>query len=242
MKSWARDGGRGLRANFGAETGVKQDGTQTAREVHQAPCQVRAMVLLKEARGHSDVALVAECRKGDATAFDELVRRYKDRIYHVVYRFLGNREDALDVCQEVFVRAYRGIEEFRGASKVYTWLYSIAANLARNRMRDGSRKGRDKVTSLDALDAVAPGRAEQVSTASATPRDVAMDHELQALLQECLTELPDHYRLAFVLRTFEDLSYEEIADAMGCPVGTVKSRLNQARSMLRTRLKAMSVF
>ena len=92
------------------------------------------MVLLKEAKGHSDVGLVAECQNGDSTAFDELVRRYKDRIYNVVYRFLGNHEDALDVSQEVFVRAYRGIREFQGHAQVYTWLYSIARNLARNQL------------------------------------------------------------------------------------------------------------
>ena len=107
------------------------------------------MVLLREARARSDAGLVEECRSGDLTAFDELVRRYKDRVYNVVYRFLGNREDALDVAQETFVRAYRGITEFRGHAQVYTWLYSIAANLARNRLRDGSRRGRDKGTSIE---------------------------------------------------------------------------------------------
>jgi RNA polymerase sigma-70 factor (ECF subfamily) len=200
------------------------------------------VVLLREARGQSDVALVDECRKGDNTAFDELVRRYKDRVYGVVYRFLGNREDALDVSQEVFVRAYRGIEDFRGASQVYTWLHSIAANLARNRLRDRGRKGRDKALSLEGLEATAPGKMQQAASTASTPSDAAMNEEMQALLQQCLNELPDHYRLAFVLRTTEDLSYEEIADIMGCPVGTVKSRLNQARSMLRNRLKELAVF
>lgn len=195
------------------------------------------MVLLKEARGHSDAGLVDQCRKGDSTAFDELVRRYKDRVYGVVYRFLGNREDALDVSQEVFVRAYRGIKDFRGNAQVYTWLYSIAANLARNRLRDMGRMGRDRGTSLEALQDKAPGLADAAAPARPTPRDEAMGEELAALLQQCLTELPEHYRMAFILRTSEDLSYDEIADVMGCPVGTVKSRLNQARQMLRDRLR-----
>lgn len=199
------------------------------------------MVLLKEARGHSDLGLVEECRRGDASAFDELVRRYKDRVYSVVYRFLGDREEALDVSQEVFVRAYRGIGTFRGNSKVYTWLYSIAANLARNRLRDSGRKGRDKGTSLEALQDEAPGVADANARSRPNPRDEAIGRETEALLQQCLLELPEHNRLAFVLRTFEDLSYEEIADAMGCPVGTVKSRLNQARQMLRDRLKERAV-
>lgn len=198
------------------------------------------MVLLREARAHSDNGLVKECQKGDSTAFDELVRRYKDRVYNVVYRFLGNRDDALDISQEVFVRAYRGIEGFRGNAKVYTWLYSIAANLARNRLRDSGRMGRNMGASLDALEEAAPGLADSMARQT-TPRDNAISDETQSLLQRCLAELPEHYRTAFVLRTVEDLSYEEIAQIAGCPVGTVKSRLNQARHMLRDRLKELEV-
>jgi RNA polymerase sigma-70 factor (ECF subfamily) len=145
------------------------------------------------------------------------------------------------VSQEVFIRAYRGIGTFRGNSKVYTWLYSIAANLARNRLRDSGRKGRDKGTSFEALQDQAPGVADANAPGRPNPREQAIGNETEALLQQCLEELPEHNRLTFVLRTFEDLSYEEIADAMGCPIGTVKSRLNQARQMLRERLKEHAV-
>lgn len=205
------------------------------------PERVDTVVLLREARRHSDLGLVEECRKGDTGAFDELVRRYKDRLYNVVYRSLGNHEDTLDVCQEVFVRAYRGITGFEGKARVYTWLYSIALNLARNRLRDAHRKGRDRRTSLEALEAEAPSHAQEASATRENPRDLAMGRELEDVLQGCLEELPDHYRMAFVLRTFEDLSYEEIADIMGCPTGTVKSRLNKARRMLRDRLRELAV-
>ena len=187
-------------------------------------------MLLKEAREHSDTVLVEECRQGDSRAFDELVRRYKDRVYNAVYRFLGNREDALDVSQEVFVRAYRGVADFRGHAKISTWLYSIAANLARNRLRDSHRKGRNMGISLDALEDVVAHQGQ-------TPRAAAESKELAEMLQRCLNELPDHYRAAFVLRTFEDLSYEEIAESLDCPLGTVKSRINQARTLLRTSLQ-----
>ncbi len=213
----------------------------TGRSSADAQEQFDPVVLLKESRARSDSGLVEECRKGDVSAFDEVVRRYKDRIYHVVYRFLGNHEDALDVSQEVFVRAYRGIREFRGNAKLYTWLYSIAANLARNRLRDGSRKGRNRAMSLEALEAEAPGAAQNATATHHTPRTAASEKELEAILQQCLAELPDHCRMTFVLRTFEDLSYEEIAEAMGCPTGTVKSRLNQARRMLRDRLRELAV-
>ncbi len=199
------------------------------------------MVLLKEERKQTDSVLVEECQNGDADAFGELVTRYKDRIYNVAYRFLGNHEDAQDVAQEVFVRAYHGIQGFKGRAKVYTWLYSIAGNLARNRLRDGGRKGRDRGVSLEALESAAPGVAQRATSGGATPEEVARGRELDAALQECLRELPEHYRMTFVLRTFEELSYDEIADAMGCPKGTVKSRLNQARSILHERLEARTL-
>jgi RNA polymerase sigma-70 factor (ECF subfamily) len=198
------------------------------------------VVRLREARTHSDSGLVEQCRNGDASAFDELVRRYKDRVYCVAYRYLGNREDALDVSQEVFVRAYRGIGSFRGTAQVCTWLHSIAANLARNRLRDGARMGRNMGTSLDAMREQNPGIAD-TGDGHASPRESAIAEETQALLQQCLGELPEQYRLAFVLRTFDDLSYDEIAEVMECPVGTVKSRLNQARQMLRDRLREHAV-
>ena len=199
------------------------------------------VVLLKEARGHCDASLVEKCRRGDGSAFDELVRRHKDRLYNVVYRFLGSHEDAQDVVQEVFVRAYRSIEGFRGESQVYTWLYRIALNLARNRVRDSKRKGRDKGTSLEALEGAAPGVAGRASSTERNPGSEAMAHELEETLQRVLDELPESCRMAFVLRTVDGLSYEEIAELMECPRGTVKSRLNQARRMLRDRLEELSV-
>ena len=195
-------------------------------------------VLTHEEREPSDVQLVAACRKGDASAFDALMRRHKDRIYNLAYRYLGNREDALDLAQEVFVKAYRNLDGFRGDAQVYTWLHAIALNLARNRTRDGARKGRNKSVSLDAL---TEAGAYDGASPGPSPSAEAMGHELEDVLQECLNELPDHYRLAFVLRTVEGMSYDEIAQALSCPKGTVKSRLNQARLLLRSRLEERSL-
>jgi len=194
------------------------------------------VVLLKEAEEQIDVVLVEGCRNGDSSAFEGSVRRYKDRIYNVVYRFLGNHEDAEEVAQEVFIRAYKGIQSFKGTAQVYTWLYSIAGNLARNKLRDGQRKGRNKGVSLEALESAGPGLASTGNAADIGARE----HEMEEILQACLEELPEHYRMAFILRTFERLSYEEIADATGCPKGTVKSRLNQARMLLQKRMKDLS--
>ncbi len=193
------------------------------------------MVLLREARERTDARLVDDCRGGDPSAFDEIVRRYKDRVYNVVYRFVGNHEDALDVSQEVFVRAYRSLSSFQGTSKVYTWLYTIALNLGRNRVRDGGRRGRNKGVSLDSM-SCEPGNGRNPD-----PRAKARENELDDVLQRCLNELPEHYRIPFVLRTFDDLSYEEIAEAIERPEGTVKSRINQARRLLRERLQALDV-
>jgi RNA polymerase sigma-70 factor (ECF subfamily) len=195
--------------------------------------------LLKETTEHPDVALVTECQNGNPAAFEELVRRYKDRVYNVVYRFLGNHEDAEDVALEVFVRAHQGIRGFRGSARLYTWLYSIAGNLARNKLRDSGRKGRNKGASLEELQERAPDVAQRAIASTLAPDMVLQARETHELLQTALEELPEHYRLAFVLRTFDNLSYDEIAESLGCPKGTVKSRLNQARLLLRDRLKEL---
>ncbi len=191
------------------------------------------MVILEETEPHSDDDLVRACREGEASAFEELVRRYKDRVYNVVYRYLGNHEDSLDVALEVFVRAYRNLDSFHGHAQVYTWLYSIAANASRNKLRDQSRKGRNKGVSLEALQESAPSVAQAATTNGVTPSHLAQKRELNEGLKACLEELPDTYRLPFVLRTFDQLSYSDIADTLDCPNGTVKSRLNQARKRLR---------
>lgn len=190
-----------------------------------------------EQRAHTeDAALVEACIQGAPQAFDELVRRHKDRVFNVLWRCLGNEEDALDAAQEVFVRAYRGLHGFAGRARLSTWLYSIAANLARTRIRDGHRKGRDRQVSLDGLDEAAPGASERFARVDVTPRDEAQRRELDDLLQEALDRLPEHYRTPFVLRVIEGLSYAEIAEMLDLPAGTVKSRLNEARRRLRDRL------
>lgn len=197
------------------------------------------MELLEEVEDRPDLRLVEKCQDGDAAAFEELVHRYKNRVYNVAYRFLGNHEDAQDVAQEVFIRAYKGIRTFKGTAKVSTWLHSITGNLAKNRIRDSHRKGRGQGTSIEAL--MEKPAHEPFADGGPTPEDSARKAELDGALQQCLGELPEHYRMAFVLRTFDGLSYAEIADAMDCPPGTVKSRLNQARALLRDRLEELDL-
>lgn len=188
-----------------------------------------------------DAALVEDHRNGHPEAFGVLMRRYKDRIYNVAYRYLGSHEDAQDLTQEVFVRAYGSLNSFEGRSQLPTWLHAIAANLAKNRLRDRSRKGRNRAVSLEAGPGLNPGRGASWAQTDVTPETEARLHETQGALQEALDGLPEHYRLVFVLRTFERLSYEEIAEVAGCPKGTVKSRLNQARKELHRALTEKGV-
>jgi len=193
--------------------------------------------LLKDLPEHSDAGLIEDVRGGNQCAFEELVRRHKDRVYRVCYGYLGEHEDARDVAQEVFIRAYRGIHGYRGHAQIYTWLHSIAVNLARNRLRDRQRKGRNRGTSLEALQASAPEAAQAATAHTNTPRQAAQQGELNEALRLCLEALPDSYRVTFVLRIYDELSYEEIAATSGVPRGTVKSRLNQARKRLRDCLR-----
>jgi len=194
------------------------------------------VILIKETRENDESVLAEGLREGDPAAFEQLVRQYKDRIYNVVYRFVGNHEDARDIAQETFIRAHRALSSYRGHARLSTWLHAIAANLTKNRLRDQARRGRNLATSLDAIE-------EQGGSfeAGETPREAAEKRELDEALQRCLDALPDNFRVAFILRTHEDLCYEDIADATGCPVGTVKSRLNEARKRLHGCLRRHGV-
>ncbi len=189
----------------------------------------------------SDETLMRRAQAGDREAFDLIVRRHKNRVYNVVFRYVGNHEDTQDIVQEVFVRAYRGRAGYREQARVTTWLHTIAANLARNRLRDQSRKGRDKGGSLDRLAEDAPAAAQTALKTEHSPRQAAEYGELEAALRACLERLPEIFRMAFVLRTYEELDYDELAEALDVPRGTVKSRLNGARGRLRDCLKASGV-
>lgn len=176
------------------------------------------------------------CRAGDLCAFDELVRRHKDRVYNVSYRVLGHREDAWDTAQETFVRAYRGLEGFRGDAEFSTWLHRIALNLARNRLRDEGRRGRGQTVSLDSGSDGKSALSDAPARADARPDAQASARETREHLERCLSEMPSEYREVFVLRVFDERSYNEIAELLECPLGTVKSRLCAARKLLREKL------
>jgi RNA polymerase sigma-70 factor (ECF subfamily) len=182
--------------------------------------------------GDSDAALISRCRDDDREALDEIVRRYMDRVLTYVRRMVANREDAEDIAQETFVRVFAGLRSFQSRSSLNTWVYRIATNLCIDYRRRNLRPER-RMVALDAVE-----RADAVSEAPATgricqPEAAAMRSELATVLDKAISELPDKLRAVVVLHDVNGLPYEEIAQIVGCPLGTVKSRLFHARAALR---------
>jgi RNA polymerase sigma-70 factor (ECF subfamily) len=185
-----------------------------------------------------DRMLVDRFKNGDAAAFDEMVSRYWDRIYAMVNQLLRNSQDAEEVTQDAFIRAHRGLTNFRGDSAFSTWLYQIATNLARNRYWYWWRRKRDQSVSIDAPISAdnATTLAEMIPAEVETPDDIAVTQEFVARIGRGMEKLSAKHREILILRNVKNLSYEEIADILSISVGTVKSRIARARESLRSRL------
>ena len=199
------------------------------------------MVSVKQARvvgwseiGGREAALIQRCAAGDETAFSEVVAEHQRMVVQLAINLLGDRDEALDLSQEVFLRVFRTISRFRGQSSLKTWIYRIAVNQARNRHRFWRRRHRADQVSLDAHVAT---HGEFLSAATSRPDKVFAQKELAARLENALDALPFDQRTAIVLREVDGLSYEEIAYSLGVAVGTVKSRLTRARQTLRLELR-----
>ena len=173
-----------------------------------------------------EALLVAKAQQGDSRAFDLLVRRYQHRVAALVTRFLRDPEEALDVTQEAFVKAWKALPRFRGDSAFYTWLYRIAVNLAKNVLEQRTRRpllmANAPSADNDDLPDLEPSHID-------TPEHVALRDELHASVIQAMRELPDELRTALQLRELQGMSYEEIAIEMNCPIGTVRSRIFRAR-------------
>jgi RNA polymerase sigma-70 factor (ECF subfamily) len=185
-----------------------------------------------------DRVLVDRFKSGDAAAFDEMVSRYWDRIYSMVNQLLRNSEDAEEVTQDAFIRAHRGLVNFRGESAFSTWLFQIATNLARNRYWYWWRRKKDKSVSLDA-----PLRSDSETTLGdviaaevETPDDITVNREFVTRIASGMERLGAKHREILVLRNVKNQTYEEIAGILGISVGTVKSRIARARESLRAKL------
>ena len=181
----------------------------------------------------NDQQLVQRAQRGDLRAFDLLVLKYQGRIAALISRYVSDAGEVEDVTQEAFIKAYRALGKFRGDSAFYTWLYRIAANAAKNHLvAKGRRPGAD-ATIEDAEGYDEGGLLSE----SASPEALAMGKELAEVVESALNELPDELKAALILREFDGLSYDDIADVLGCPVGTVRSRIFRAREAIDQRVK-----
>lgn len=184
----------------------------------------------------SDQQLVKRVQQGDKKAFDLLVLKYQHRIAGVVSRFMYDSAEVHDVTQEAFIKAYRALPNFRGDSQFYTWLYRIAINTAKNYLI--ARKRRPPGVDVDIEDAMYfedQGALKDV----ASPEHNLMSEQLLAVVNDAIKQLPEDLRTALTLREYDNLSYEEIADVMQCPVGTVRSRIFRAREMVDAKIKPL---
>jgi RNA polymerase sigma-70 factor (ECF subfamily) len=178
-----------------------------------------------------EAVLVARARGGELAAYDDLVKRYQERIYATVYHMTSNHEDANDLAQEAFIKAFQAIKSFKGGSSFYTWVYRIAVNKTINFLKQ--RKNRTQM-SLDDLDFNAEHDPDLVALISdKTPRREANLSELQEKLNEAMQKLSDSHRLVVTLHDVQGMSHEEIAKIMDCNIGTVRSRLFYARQQLQ---------
>ena len=183
-----------------------------------------------------DLALVKRVQAGDNAAFDLLVRKYQHRIGAVVYRFVPDHAEAQDITQDAFIRAYRALPNFRGDAQFYTWLYRIAVNTAKNHLVATKRRP----PTAD----IAADEAEHLSGGSRlhdhdTPEHELLRQEIEQAVSDAVAALPDELRQAITLREVDGLSYEEIAQLMQCPIGTVRSRIFRAREAIDNELRPL---
>ncbi|MBM4213283.1 MAG: RNA polymerase sigma factor RpoE [Gammaproteobacteria bacterium] len=183
----------------------------------------------------SDPSLVQLAQRGDAGAFDALVRRYQHKVVKLVLRYVRDPAEAEDIAQEAFIKAYRALPRFRGDSAFYTWLYRIAINTAKNALA-----ARDRSPLSFEIDRPEGEESSEVLARmkdTATPEALALTEEIRSIVTAAIDSLPEDLRTAIQLRELEGMSYEEIANAMECPVGTVRSRIFRAREAIDARLR-----
>lgn len=185
---------------------------------------------------NSDKQLVARVQKGDRRAFDLLVLKYQHKVHSIVGQYVHDREEVNDVVQESFIKAYRALANFRGDSQFYTWLYRIAVNTAKNYLVSRSR--RPPASDIDIEDAEYYSSSDNLRDID-TPENLAFRDELERVVNEAISKLPEDLRVAVTLREFEGLSYEDIAGIMDCPVGTVRSRIFRAREGIDQDVKTL---
>ena len=194
---------------------------------------------MKEQSGNNaelDKELVLRVQQGDKSAYDLLVIKYQHRIIQLVNRYVKDPSEAQDVAQESFIKAYRALGNFRGDSAFYTWLYRIAINTAKNYLVSRSRRYSDY--QIDVQDAEQVENAPQLK-AMDTPENLLLNDEIVKVIKAAIEKLPEEMKVAIMLREFEGMSYEDIAQTMECPVGTVRSRIFRAREAIDEKLSPL---
>jgi RNA polymerase sigma factor RpoE len=184
-----------------------------------------------------DQALVERAQGGDQHAFDLLVSKYQRKLERLLARFIRDSAEVEDVCQEAFIKAYRALPAFRGESAFYTWLYRIGINTAKNYLVSQGRRAPTS-TEFDANEAEGFEDADQLRDID-TPESLLQSKQIGQTVNHAIDELPEELRTAIVLREIEGLSYEEISQTMGCPIGTVRSRIFRAREAVAEKLRPL---
>ena len=183
-----------------------------------------------------DQKLVERVKRGDKRAFDLLVLKYQHKIVGLVGRYLRDQDEVLDVTQEAFIKAYRALPKFRGDSQFYTWLYRIAINTAKNYLVSRSRRPPD--TDIDDNEGEFQDNSAVLRDIE-NPESTLATSQLEKVIYQAIDDLPEELKVAVSLREFEGLSYEEIAEVMECPVGTVRSRIFRAREAIEKKIAAI---
>jgi RNA polymerase sigma-70 factor (ECF subfamily) len=186
--------------------------------------------------GNADAALVRRVKQGERSAFDLLVAKYQHRILNLIMRYVKDPSEAMDVSQEAFIKAYNAMPSFRGDSAFYTWLYRIAINTAKKYLVAARRRPASlefDITETEAFEPFANLRDGD------TPEHLLLTEEISSTIEKAIADLPDELRTAILLREVDGMTYEEIAQSMDCPVGTVRSRIFRAREAIDKRLRPL---
>jgi len=184
----------------------------------------------------TDKQLVERVQHGDKKAFDLLVLKYQQRIINLVSRFVYSPSDAQDIAQEAFIKAYRALPNFRGESAFYTWMYRIAVNTAKNYLAVKSRRPLESAQDIEDVEQI---EGDHTLRDYETPEHLLLRDEIQETILNSIEALPEDLKIAITLREVEGLSYEDIASAMDCPIGTVRSRIFRAREAIDKELKPL---
>lgn len=184
----------------------------------------------------TDMALVAKVQQGDKKAFDVLVLKYQQKVVNIVSRYIRDPHESLDVTQEAFIKAYRALPNFRGDSAFYTWLYRIAINTAKNHLVAQNRRPPNSDVEAETAEQIDAG--EKLKNRE-SPEHLLLKDEIAETVRQAIEALPEELKTAITLRELEGLSYEEIASAMSCPIGTVRSRIFRAREAIDAKLEPL---